>query len=303
LDEVVFSGIFATMFNRLKQKWGVGWLQFTLIFSTFALGGSLCGYLGRQVIALFPVVSSPLRVILYLLILTILWPACVLLVSIPLGQFSFFSRFLSNLGRRMVGRPTNGKNLMPTSIALFASGTGSNAQKLYEYFAAPDKGIQVTQLVCNKSTAGVISWANQVGLPVLLVEKEKFFSEKSYVAELQQAGIQFIVLAGFLWKIPDALIRTWPHKIVNIHPALLPKYGGKGMYGHFVHEAVLAAGDAESGITIHLVDEQYDHGQHLFQARCPVLPGDTPQTLARRVQELEHRYFGEVVEKAIKNSV
>lgn len=188
-------------------------------------------------------------------------------------------------------------------IAIFASGAGSNAQKIIEHFADGHAHIKVALVVCNKSGAGVINLAQQAGIPLMIVERTRFFSPKSYIPELQEAQIDFIVLAGFLWKIPDPLIKAWPQKIVNIHPALLPKYGGKGMYGHFVHEAVLAAGDAESGITIHYVDELYDHGRHLFQARCPVLPGDTPETLAKRVLTLEHQHFAEVVEKAIRKSL
>ncbi len=184
-------------------------------------------------------------------------------------------------------------------IAIFASGGGSNAAKLIEYFKNSSRGITVALVACNKPGAGVIRIAEQAHIPVLMIERAKFYSAESYVAELKAAGIKFIVLAGFLWKIPDALIKAWPQKIVNIHPALLPKYGGKGMYGHFVHEAVLAAGDRESGITIHFVDEQYDHGKHIFQISCPVLPGDTPELLAKRVLELEHRYFAEQVEKVI----
>ncbi len=190
----------------------------------------------------------------------------------------------------------------PARIALFASGGGSNAQKIIAHFADKQTYIQVVLVICNKSGAGVISLAEQAGIPVLLVNRTQFFSPKSYIAELQEAKIDFIVLAGFLWKIPDVLIKAWPQKIVNIHPALLPKYGGKGMYGHFVHEAVLAAGDAESGMTIHHVDELYDHGRHLFQARCPVLPDDTSETLAKRVLALEHRYYAEVVERAIREA-
>jgi phosphoribosylglycinamide formyltransferase 1 len=185
-------------------------------------------------------------------------------------------------------------------IAIFASGGGSNAQKLIEYFSDANKGVEVALVVCNKPGAGIIKIAEDAHLPVLMIERKKFFSEESYVAELQATGVEFIVLAGFLWKIPDALIKAWPQKIVNIHPALLPKYGGKGMYGHFVHEAVIAANEQESGITIHFVDELYDNGGHIFQASCPVLPGDTPEILAKRVLQLEHKHFASEVEKVIK---
>jgi phosphoribosylglycinamide formyltransferase-1 len=189
-----------------------------------------------------------------------------------------------------------------TQIALFASGGGSNAHQLIQYFSDEGRNVKVALVVCNKPEAGVISIAAAANIPTLLLERNKFFSPHSYVAELQAANIHFLILAGFLWKIPEALIKNWPQRIVNIHPALLPKYGGKGMYGHFVHEAVIAAGEATSGLTIHLVDEQYDHGRHLFQATCPVLPGDTPATLAQRVLALEHQHFAPQVEKVIRNT-
>jgi phosphoribosylglycinamide formyltransferase 1 len=184
-------------------------------------------------------------------------------------------------------------------VAIFASGGGSNAQKIIEHFADNHTNIRIALVVCNKPGAGVLTIAQQAGIPTMMIERSRFFGHESYVPELQTAKIDFIVLAGFLLKIPDVLIKAWPQKIVNIHPALLPKYGGKGMYGHFVHEAVLAAGDKESGITIHYVDELYDHGQHLLQAKCPVLPNDTPETLAKRVLQLEHQHFAKTIEQTI----
>lgn len=192
-----------------------------------------------------------------------------------------------------------------TKIAVFASGAGSNARKLMEYFnsdtpASQAKGIEVALVVSNKIDAGVLQIAAEYQVPTLIIEKDKFFRGNAYVDELKQAGISFVVLAGFLWKIPAALVRAFSGVIVNIHPALLPKYGGKGMYGNFVHEAVIANKEPESGITIHVVDEVYDNGAHLFQATCPVLPDDTPATLAQRIHQLEHVHYPRVVEEAIK---
>ena len=137
------------------------------------------------------------------------------------------------------------------------------------------------------------------GIPVLMIEKERFFRGDSYLPELREAGISFIVLAGFLWKIPDALIAAYPKKIINIHPALLPNYGGKGMYGMKVHEAVIAAGEKESGITIHYVNEHFDEGEAIFQAKCTIDQGETPESLAGKIHALEHRYFPEVVERVL----
>jgi phosphoribosylglycinamide formyltransferase-1 len=183
-------------------------------------------------------------------------------------------------------------------LAIFASGAGSNAQKLIDYFKDSSLAT-VALIVCNKPGAGVLSIAAREGIPSLLIEKEKFFHGNAYLQELKEAGIDFIVLAGFLWKIPQVLIAAYPRRIVNIHPALLPKFGGKGMYGQYVHEAVLQAGEVESGITIHYVDEHYDNGDVIFQTACPVLEGDTPESIARRIHQLEHLHYPRVVEEVL----
>jgi phosphoribosylglycinamide formyltransferase-1 len=183
-------------------------------------------------------------------------------------------------------------------IAVFASGTGSNTARIIGHFRGHPT-IKVSLVVCNKPGAGVLGIAEKEGVPTLLLEKEAFFRGDGYVGELNRRGIDFLVLAGFLWKIPAALVKAYPGKILNIHPALLPKYGGKGMYGRYVHEAVIAAGELETGITIHFVDELYDHGQVLFQASVTVEPGDTAATVAQKVQRLEYTYFPEIIEKAI----
>jgi len=199
---------------------------------------------------------------------------------------------------------------MRVNIAIFASGAGSNARKIIEYFSNPPQNlpdtansiknnITVSLVACNKPGAGVLDIAAEYNIPTILLDKEQFFRGNAYVDELKEAGINIIVLAGFLWKVPSALVNAYPGKIINIHPALLPKYGGKGMYGNFVHAAVIAAGDTESGITIHVVDELYDHGQHIFQATCPVLPGDTPESLAARIHGLEHANYPKVIEAFI----
>ena len=185
-------------------------------------------------------------------------------------------------------------------IAIFASGAGSNALEIIRHFKG-HKTINVSLVLCNKPGAGVIHLAEHAGIPVIMIEKEQFFRGDAYVPELQQAGIDLIVLAGFLWKIPKALTDAFKGRILNIHPALLPKYGGKGMYGKHVHEAVIASGDQSSGITIHLVDDVYDHGQIIFQTKVDISEGDTPETLAGKVHILEHRYFPSVIEKFIEN--
>lgn len=187
------------------------------------------------------------------------------------------------------------------NIAIFASGSGTNAAKIITRFHQHPQ-VRVGLVVTNRPNAGVIRIAEQHQLPLLILEKERFFSGDAYLPLLQELKIELIVLAGFLWKVPAALVKAYPQQIVNIHPALLPKYGGKGMYGRFVHEAVIAAGERESGITIHYVDEVYDNGKTILQVTCAVLPGDTPDSLAKRVQQLEHEYYPQVVEDLARSA-
>ena len=290
------------MFKRLQEKWHVGGGQLLLILCTFAIGGSMCGWMTRQIITPLHIESSFLYGTLYFLILTLLWPLCVIVVSIPFGQFRFFKNYLRKMGQKLgIGRSAAlSSDPDHIHIAIFASGTGSNARKMMEHFREHPK-VKVSLLVSNKPGAGALHHAADFGISTLLIEKERFFRGDAYLEELEAAAIDFIVLAGFLWKIPSRLIAAYPNRIINIHPALLPNYGGKGMYGKHVHEAVINNGDAESGITIHFVDEQYDHGATIFQAMCPVLPTDTADDLAARIHELEHAHFSQVVENVILN--
>ena len=183
-------------------------------------------------------------------------------------------------------------------LAIFASGSGTNAQKIIDRFINHPR-IRVALVVCNRPEAGVLGIASASAIPTLLIARERFLRGDAYLPELKAQQIDWIILAGFLWKLPPALVEAYPSHILNIHPALLPAYGGKGMYGHFVHEAVVAAGEPASGITIHLVDEHYDHGKTVFQASCPLDPGETAESLARKVQALEHRYYPEVIERTV----
>ena len=192
----------------------------------------------------------------------------------------------------MQGRPS-------IKIAIFASGAGSNAQKIIDYFRHHPY-IKVTLIVCNKAKAGVLEIAERESISTFIIEKETF-EKTGYVEELEKFGINFIVLAGFLWKIPLVLLKVYPESIINIHPALLPAYGGKGMYGRAVHEAVIKGGDKESGITIHYVDEIYDNGRIIFQAKCSVKEEDTHETLAQKIHLLEHEHFSKEIEKIIKS--
>src|SRR4249920_2486013 len=181
-------------------------------------------------------------------------------------------------------------------IAIFASGTGTNAQKIIDHFRKRED-VHVALILSNNPAAGVLKIAEQENIPSIVIEKDGFFRSELYVQLLQEKKIEWIVLAGFLWKVPLSMLRAFPHRIINIHPALLPKYGGKGMYGARVHEAVLAAHDKESGITIHYVDELYDHGKIIFQATCPVTENDDSDSLAKKINALEYEHFPRVIDK------
>jgi phosphoribosylglycinamide formyltransferase-1 len=177
-----------------------------------------------------------------------------------------------------------------TRIAVFASGNGTNAENLIRNLTCG----KVVLLLCNKPGAYVLERARQLDIPSIIFSREELENpdhENSLSSTLQNHKIDFIILAGFLWKIPEHMVRQWPGKILNIHPALLPKYGGPGMYGERVHKAVLQNGEKESGITIHIVDRIYDHGQIIFQAKCTVDPSESPETLATKIHHLEHIHF------------
>lgn len=283
------------MFQKLKQRWHVNGLDLFLIITTFALGGSLCGYAGRKLLALTNMEKGPLWVVLYIILITLLWPLAVLLVSLPLGQFGFFKKYIGKIMSRIKGK----KEMPVINIAIFASGAGSNAQQIINRFSG-NKSIKVVLVVCNKPGAGVLNIAETHGIPTILIDKERFFKGDAFLPELHHYRVNFIVLAGFLWKVPQKLIAAYPQKIINIHPALLPAYGGKGMYGHFVHEAVIANKETQSGITIHYVDEQYDHGQIIMQATCAVNEDDTAEILAQKIHTLEHTHFPNVIEQLLQ---
>ena len=185
-----------------------------------------------------------------------------------------------------------------TRIAILASGSGTNAQRLIEHFRAHPSA-EVMLVGCDNPEAGVVQRAWDHDVPVFLFNSAQL-KDGTVLRELQGLRVDLIVLAGFLRLIPTAIVRAFPERIVNIHPALLPRHGGKGMYGKHVHAAVIAAGDKESGITIHYVNERYDEGEHIAQFRCPVLPNDTPDSLAERIHGLEHAHYPNVVEGVLR---
>lgn len=282
------------MFQKLKDRWKVNTLNLVLIISTFAIGGSLCGKAGARLLELGGVQKNFSYWFIYVLLITLLWPLFVITVSIPLGQFSFFKNYLLHIWQRISGKPKK-----VVKIAIFASGAGSNAQKIIDYFKR-NSSVKISLVVCNKKVAGVLDIAAKEKIPSLVIERNKFFEEDNYLPFLKELGIDFIVLAGFLWKMPAAIINSYPNKIVNIHPALLPKYGGKGMYGQRVHDAVIQAKDPISGISIHYVDELYDHGNIIFQATCPIEETDTAESLAQKIHQLEHLHYPVVIETVLK---
>jgi folate-dependent phosphoribosylglycinamide formyltransferase PurN len=333
--------------QNLQEKWKVGGSQFWLIMLTFALGGSLSGRLCSFLLNLAFLEKNWAFWLVYPLFLTILWPFSVLFVSFFTGQFRFFKGYLARVGAKVFGiggsvTAPSFSSAAPIHIAIFASGAGSNARKIIEYFEGAGSGfasagsglaaagdsslttagskstssqVKVSLIVCNVPDAGVLAIAKEKGIPTLLINKSEF-AATGYVESLHNADIQFIVLAGFLWKVPEVLVQAYQpgmkidgalvngkenvsKGIINIHPALLPKYGGKGMYGSRVHEAVIAAGEKESGITIHWVNEHYDEGGIIFQATCEVVSSDTPETLANKIHVLEHAHFAPTIAKLL----
>ncbi len=183
-------------------------------------------------------------------------------------------------------------------IAIFASGTGSNATKIVEHFA-DRAGIEVALVLSNKPTAKVLEMAKSNHIATRVFNRTEFYDGESVADELQALHIDVIALAGFLWLIPPYLIQRFENSIVNVHPALLPKFGGKGMYGMNVHRAVVAAGETESGPTFHYVNERFDEGEIIFQARCAVSPEDSPETVAAKVLKLEHQHFALVLDQLL----
>ena len=185
-----------------------------------------------------------------------------------------------------------------TRVAIFASGSGSNAENIADYFKN-NNNVDIALIVSNKQDAYVHERARKLGIPSVTFSKDDFYSTDKVVEFLQKDDIDFIVLAGFLLKVPHNLLVAFPDKIINIHPALLPKFGGKGMYGDNVHKAVIEAGEKESGITIHYVNENYDEGNVIFQAKCPVIESDTYEDVAKKVHELEYIHFPKVIESLL----
>jgi len=189
----------------------------------------------------------------------------------------------------------------PATIAIFASGAGTNARAIVRYFAEHES-IRVIRIYSNKADAGVSQAAEEAGIPFTAFSREELTRPDGVLRQLQQEGTGWIVLAGFLWKMPEHIVHAFADRIVNIHPALLPLYGGKGMYGMNVHRAVKEAGDLVSGITIHLVNEHYDEGAVIHQEKVDVTGDDTAETIAKKVQVLEHEWYPRIIERLVLSS-
>ena len=189
-----------------------------------------------------------------------------------------------------------------TNIAIFASGSGSNAENIINYFAS-HQDIKVAIIISNRSDAYVHVRANKLGIPSFTFNKSDFDDGSVVLNKMAEYEIGFIVLAGFLLKVPQSIMDTFPNRIINIHPALLPKYGGKGMYGDNVHNSVKNAGEVETGITIHYINENYDEGDIIFQAKCDVSDSDSPNDIANKVHLLEQEHFPKIIEETVKNNL
>jgi len=180
-------------------------------------------------------------------------------------------------------------------IIIFASGSGTNTQRIAEYFSNSDNA-QVVMIFSNRKDAYVLQRAHQMDIPAVAFDKTDFYENDVILNKLYSLHPDLIVLAGFLWKVPEKIVCAFPNQIINIHPALLPKYGGKGMYGDHVHRTVIENREKESGITIHYVNEDYDEGAHILQVRCRIDDYDTPETLAEKVHALEYKYYSKTIE-------
>ena len=185
-------------------------------------------------------------------------------------------------------------------IAIFSSGSGTNAENIVRFFSNSDKA-EVALILSNKPDAFVLERAAKLNINSFVFNRPDLYESNLVIKTLEKENIDLIVLAGFLWLIPSDLIKAFPNKIINIHPALLPKYGGKGMYGLKVHEKVISDGEPESGITIHYVNEKYDKGNIIFQEKCPVNRTDTPEKLANRIHTLEYQHYPRVIESVLNN--
>lgn len=285
------------MFNKLQQKWKVGGIQLFLILCTFAVTGSLTAFISERITNWVGFDENTLfawKILLRLSILIFGYQFIILAVSFVFGQFRFFWNYEKKILTKMGFIKRKAPKIEAFKLAIFASGKGSNAEKIIQYFDN-EQLVKVSMIVCNNPEAGVLDIAKHHNIKTLVIDKKTFAQTEEYVQLLKNEGITHIILAGFLWKVPETMINGYRNKILNIHPALLPNFGGKGMYGDKVHEAVIASGQKETGITIHLVDEHYDHGTTVFQASVAIEESDTESSIAQKVHALEHLHYPRVI--------
>ena len=188
------------------------------------------------------------------------------------------------------------------NIAIFASGSGTNAENIYNFFLKRNN-VNIKLILTNNPKAGIIQRAENFGLQPIVFSRDQFYNSNEIISQLISQNIDLIVLAGFLWLIPENLIKSFSNKIINIHPALLPKYGGKGMYGMNVHKTIIKNKETESGISIHLVNEKYDDGKILFQSKCLISKLDSPESLAKKIHALEYKYFPKIIDKYLSETL
>ena len=212
--------------------------------------------------------------------------------------FLFYFRFQLLINADKANFVAETEIFIMKKVVLFASGNGTNVERIAEYFAESPR-VEVSMVFTNNPRAGVLKRALKAGLPSLVFSRDDFYRTSKIIDRLKDINPDLIVLAGFLWLVPDELIKAFPRKIINIHPALLPKYGGKGMYGGYVHQAVIGNGEKESGITIHYVNEKYDDGQIIFQSSFKLSENETPQSLAEKIHRQEYEHFPKVIERLL----
>ena len=289
------------MFKRLKKHWGADNKKLFLILLTFTITGSLTAWLSNRItIWLLMEKFSWAWWLSKIAVFIFGYQVLILIIGYCLGQFPFFwnyeKKILRSFGLLKKTRIKDIKN-----ICLFASGAGSNAEKIIDYFRKSST-IRVALIVCNNPKAGVISIAKRENIPCIIIQKS-ILNETGYVDKLSNYHIDLVVLAGFLLKIPDVLIEKYKGKIINLHPALLPEFGGAGMYGAAVHKAVLADNRKESGITIHYVDNVYDHGEIIFQKKCAINETETIESLTGKIRTLEHQNFAPTIESLLSATI
>ncbi|MEO6582971.1 MAG: phosphoribosylglycinamide formyltransferase [Ferruginibacter sp.] len=283
------------MFKKLQQKWGVKGMQFFLILCTFAVTGTFTAWVSKAITGWVEAEKySFLWWGLKTGVLLIGYQIFILVFGFSFGQFRFFWQYEKKILQRL-----GLINKEPiTRLAIMASGNGTNAEKIVSFYKSKPRVI-IELIISNNEKAGVLDTARENAIETFLVKKGAA-TEEELLALLKKKRVDLIILAGYLWKIPPGIIVAFPKKIINIHPALLPKFGGHGMYGQHVHSAVINGLESESGITIHYVDEIYDNGEIIFQQKLAVEKTDTPASLAKKIQLLEHYHYPRVIDSLIK---